>query len=109
MRLLNSALLDSIMTRKIVTLENAVNDANRSSHKTRLASWITKAEIEIEALKKFIRLRHAILEMKQATVAEIRSYQRPPLTVKHVMMATFTILGESDKRIQVNTLFRARI
>lgn len=107
--LLNSGLRDAIMRRNIGTLEKAINDANKSSHQTTLESWIKKAEVEMESLTRFNRFGHAILEMKQATISEIRSYKRPPIAVERVMMATFKLLGEREEWIQVYCMLSSLI
>lgn len=48
-----------------------------------------------------IPCRSEILELKQSTVAEIRSYQNPPPVVHTVMTATFLILGHKEKETKV--------
>jgi len=46
-------------------------------------------------------MRAKIEELKQATIAEIRSYSDPPASVGEVMRATFLLLGESHADMQV--------
>ena len=52
-------------------------------------------------LRKIQRIRAEILELKQSTVAEIRSYQNPPPVVHTVMTATFLVLGHKEKETKV--------
>ena len=47
-------------------------------------------------------MRAKIEELKQATIAEIRSYSDPPESVGEVMRATFLLLGESYADMQVS-------
>ena len=47
-------------------------------------------------------MRKKIEELKQPTIAEIKSYSDPPSSVGEVMKATFLLLGESYNDIQVN-------
>ena len=46
-------------------------------------------------------MRAKIEELKQSTIAEIKSYSDPPASVGEVMKATFLLLGESYNDIQV--------
>ena len=52
-------------------------------------------------LRRLERIRAEILELKQSTVAEIRSYQKPPPIVHTVMTATFLLLGHPEKETKV--------
>ena len=52
-------------------------------------------------LRRLERIRAEILELKQSTVAEIRSYQKPPLVVHQVMTGTFVLLGHKAKEMKV--------
>ena len=51
-------------------------------------------------LKPLLRMRAKIEELKQSTIAEIRSYSDPPSSVGEVMRATFLLLGESYSDMQ---------
>ena len=56
-------------------------------------------------LKKFedmLRMRKKIEDLKQSTIAEIKSYSDPPASVGEVMTATFILLGEDYKKLQVS-------
>ena len=55
-------------------------------------------------LRRLERIRAEILELKQSTVAEIRSYQKPPPIVHTVMTGTFLLLGNSEKETKASTL-----
>lgn len=66
-----------------------------------MAKELIEANQILVRLRKIQRIRSEILELKQSTVAEIRSYQNPPPVVHTVMTATFLILGhkESDTKV----------
>ena len=55
-------------------------------------------------LRRLERIRAEILELKQSTVAEIRSYQKPPAIVHTVMTGTFLLLGNSEKETKVSIM-----
>ena len=46
-------------------------------------------------------MRAKIEELKQPTIAEIKSYSDPPASVGDVIKATFLLLGESFNDLQV--------
>ena len=56
-------------------------------------------------LRRLERIRAEILELKQSTVAEIRSYQKPPPTVHTVMTGIFLLLGNSEKETKAGILY----
>ena len=53
----------------------------------------------IRKFEEIIKMRLEIEKLKQSTIAEIRSMGAPPSQVKDVMMATFLLLGESQKTV----------
>ena len=53
-------------------------------------------------LRRLERIRAEILELKQSTVAEIRSYQKPPAIVHTVMTGTFLLLGNSERETKAS-------
>jgi len=38
-----------------------------------------------------------VLELSQTVIAELKSYSQPPALVHHVMIATFLLLGTSER------------
>ena len=46
-----------------------------------------------------------VVNMKQATISEMRSYDRPPIVVEKVIRATFTVLGDNQSAIDVLYLY----
>ena len=67
-----------------------------------LAKELVEANQILARLRKIQRIRSEILELKQSTVAEIRSYQAPPPAVHTVMTATFLILGHKESETKVS-------
>ncbi|CAH1258088.1 Hypp1961 [Branchiostoma lanceolatum] len=51
---------------------------------------------QAEKIKRLEKLRHAVLQMNQATVSEIRNYSHPPQLVHQIMVATYLLLGVKE-------------
>ena len=86
--------LNKAMTsRQLKQLESAINMVKRSGFEVQLAKELIEANKVLLQLRRLERIRAEILELKQSTVAEIRSYQKPPPIVHKVMTGTFLILG----------------
>ena len=62
-----------------------------------------EAKQVLESLARMERLQQAILNMDQATMSEIKSYNKPPDGVHDIMRATFLMLGEHEGKTQVHT------
>ena len=54
-----------------------------------------------EHLQGIEKIRHAILNLDQRTIAEIKSYSQPPEPVHHVMAAVYVLLGEPEENLKV--------
>lgn len=87
--------------RELEELEKAINAIKKHGLEVPLAKELGEASKLLTRLKRLERIRHEILELKQATVAEIRSYQNPPAVVHKVMTATFLLLGHQEKETKV--------
>ncbi|XP_046327334.2 vicilin-like seed storage protein At2g18540 isoform X1 [Haliotis rufescens] len=83
--------------REIEELEQAMNFVKKNGFEAQLAGEMQEANQMLSRLKRLERIRHEILELKQSTVAEIRSYSKPPLVVHTVMTVTLLILGHKEK------------
>ena len=92
-----------MIKREIEEIENAIETVKRYGFELQLAKEISKANQLLVRLRRLERIQHEILELKQSTVAEIRSYQSPPLAVHTVMIVTFLLLGykETETKVQV--------
>ena len=89
--------------REIEELEKAINIIKKNGLEVQLARELRDANEILARLRKIQRIRSEILELKQSTVAEIRSYQKPPPVVHTVMTATFLILGHQEKETKVSS------
>lgn len=79
-----------------------MNSISGTSLKRQLGSHVTaKAEAMRSRLRRLKRLRHAVLEMDQKTISEMRSYPKPPQAVHGVMAATFLLLGNKESELKV--------
>ena len=87
--------------RQLKELENAINYVKRNGFEVQLAKELIEANKILLQLRRLERIRAEILELKQSTVAEIRSYQKPPPIVHKVMTATFLVLGHKEKETKV--------
>ncbi|CAD5117739.1 DgyrCDS6485 [Dimorphilus gyrociliatus] len=87
--------------RELKALEKAIAYVKRSGFEMELAHELLEANRILLQLRRLERIRAEILELKQSTVAEIRSYQKPPEIVHVVMTGTFLILGHKEKETKV--------
>eukprot|EP00058_Branchiostoma_floridae_P022282 XP_002607772.1 hypothetical protein BRAFLDRAFT_117319 [Branchiostoma floridae] len=87
------ALVDAMKKRKLPDLEKAV----------------TAVEEGRVRLKRLERLRQEVQNLKQSTVAEIRSYSKPPAAVHQVMIATYLLLGNPEKETKNWKLIQALV
>ena len=55
--------------------------------------------------EKNFRLKHDILKMNAATMAEVRNYPQPPPVVHEVMIATTLLLGDEEELSRVSNPF----
>ncbi|KAI8508799.1 hypothetical protein Bbelb_138980 [Branchiostoma belcheri] len=68
--------------------------------KNELQKDLNEAKRVLDAVLHLESLRHKIMAMNQATVAELKTYNQPPPAVNQVMMATFLLLGNSKAQIK---------
>ncbi|XP_064626175.1 apical junction molecule-like [Lineus longissimus] len=90
----------SCIKRKLNDLEKAINYVKNNGFDIQLATEMVEANKLLIQLKRLERIRAEILDLKQSTVAEIRSYQKPPAAVHTVMTATFLLLGHKEKEMK---------
>ncbi|KAL5261344.1 hypothetical protein ACHWQZ_G007143 [Mnemiopsis leidyi] len=96
-RQLENACLD----RSIDDIEIAIEKIKSGGFEVILAKEVNDAEILLKRLKRLEFLKRQVMELKQQTIAELKSYSQPPPVVKFVMTATFLILGHSAKEIKL--------
>lgn len=90
--------------REIDELAKAIETVKKHGFEVELAKELLEANQLLSRLRRLERIRHEILELKQATVAEIRSYQNPPPVVHTVMTCTFLLLGHKEKETKVGSV-----
>ena len=88
-------------SRQLKALEEAINYVKRNGFEMQLSKELLEANKILLQLRRLERIRAEILELKQSTVAEIRSYQKPPPVVHTVMTSTFLLLGHKEKETRV--------
>ena len=87
--------------REIEEIERAMAFVRKHGFEVELAREMASAGKVLGRLRRLERIRHEILELKQSTVAEIRSYTNPPPIVHTVMTAVFLLLGHAEKETKV--------
>lgn len=87
--------------RELKALEKAISYVKRNGFEMELSHELLEANRILLQLRRLERIRAEILELKQSTVAEIRSYQKPPEIVHVVMTGTFLLLGHKEKETKV--------
>ena len=92
--------------REIEDLEKAMAYVRKHGFEVELSREMIEANKVLGHLRRLERIRHEILELKQSTVAEIRSYQTPPVLVHTVMTGTFLLLGhkESETKVEIRMI-----
>lgn len=79
-------------------LKAALKKVKAKGVEDRMEREVTIAKGLLERLKKLQRLLHAVLDLDQSTIAEIRGYGNPPPIVHTVMMSTLLLLGHWEEQ-----------
>lgn len=87
--------------RNLKQLESACDAAEKHQLQKKLGLQLKMAVKVRDQLRRLEKLRHAIMNLDQKTIAEIKSYAKPPEGVHKVMIATFLLLGNSEKELKV--------
>ena len=96
-----SDLISAMEKRKLEDLEKAIDFVKKNGFEAAMPEEMVKANKMLLSLKRLKRLKDEILNLKQSTVAEIRSYSKPPKAVHRVMIGTYLLLGNKEKSLQV--------
>lgn len=94
---LRTELQIAIREKDSIKLKAALKKVEKSKCEDRVAREVAVAKQLLERIRKLQKLLHAILDMEQSTIAEMRSYAKPPAIVKRVMMATLLLLGHFEE------------
>ncbi|XP_078684262.1 uncharacterized protein LOC144917815 [Branchiostoma floridae x Branchiostoma belcheri] len=90
-------LTKAIKTRNRDQLQAALKAAQ--PFRKELRKHTKEAKEILNKIKRLENLRHEIMDMNQATIAEIKTYNNPPPAVYKVMMATFLLLGNTMAQV----------
>ncbi|XP_077982721.1 uncharacterized protein LOC144437614 [Glandiceps talaboti] len=91
-------MLRSAMERRhLEDLDKAIEYVKKKGFDVHLPHRMIEANKMLLRLKRLKRLRDEIMNLKQSTVAEIRSYQKPPKVVHQIMIGTYLLLGVGEK------------
>ena len=93
---------DAIKRRHLKTLDKAIDNGHRSRFKQKLTKPIQEAEGVRDHLKHLNIIAHDILDMKQETISELRSYKVPQMIICDIMKSTFLMLGQDERTLEVN-------
>ena len=101
-KLLFPDIAEAIARKDLDLLERTMNSLSGTSMKRQLGNLASDAEAMRSRLRRLKRLKHAVLEMDQKTISEMRSYPKPPQAVHGVMAATFLLLGNKEQDLKVS-------
>ena len=99
-----AALSDAIQSHNIIRLEDAIAMAEEDDLDGLLSVRLDLAYSFLEQLYRLQRLRHSVLDLNQTTIAEMKSYTKPPEVVHEVMKATFIVLGDDCDFLEVTSI-----
>lgn len=99
--LCHTGLQRAMVARQLPQLEKSIQFVKHNGFEVTLSRELIEANKILQQLRRLERIRAEILELKQSTVAEIRSYQKPPKIVHTVMTSTFLLLGHRERETKV--------
>ena len=97
---LGKNLKEACQGRNLERLEKSIKDVKNSGLEQYYSVELSEGERLANRLRRLERIRQEILELKQSTISEIRSYQNPPPAVHQVMIATYLLLGYTEKPLK---------
>ncbi|XP_052220945.1 hillarin-like isoform X2 [Dreissena polymorpha] len=95
----------AINRRNLQALEIAIKQGHKSRFNDKLSRLIEDAEELRNHIMHLIKVAHDILEMKQSTISELRSYKSPPNIIFDIMRSTFLMLGETSEQLEFQFVF----
>ena len=95
------AITSAMRDHDIANLEADIMAAQNAGMDGKLVIDLEKAKEYLAQLKRLEELRQPVLAVHHITVAEIRSYDKPPPVVHQVMVATLMLLGDKENRMKV--------
>lgn len=98
---LGNNLKEACKGRNLERVEKAIKDVKKAGLEQYYSVELSEGERLASRLRRLERIRQEILELKQSTISEIRSYQNPPPAVHQVMIATYLLLGYKEKPLKI--------
>jgi len=93
-------MLHQALARKDHAFENKLKGHNLAKDKE-LSDLINKANDLLLLFEQVERMKSIVMQLKQPTISEVRSYSHPPAAIRNVMEATFILLGEDKTAMKV--------
>lgn len=97
---LGKELKEASLGRNLERLDKAIKNVRKAGLDEFYRLDLTEAEKVANRLRRLERIRQEILELKQSTISEIRSYQNPPPAVHQIMIATYLLLSYKEKPLK---------
>ncbi|XP_078616756.1 uncharacterized protein LOC144885026 isoform X2 [Branchiostoma floridae x Branchiostoma japonicum] len=91
------ALQKAMSLRNLQALEAAITAVQRAGVEDKVKHEINRANKLLLSLRQLDKLKQEVLKLRQSTVSEIRSYNKPHPAVKTVMTAVYLLLGTREK------------
>ena len=89
--------------RNLQALEAAITAVQRAGVEDKVKHEINRANKLLLSLRQLDKLKQEVLKLRQSTVSEIRSYNKPHPAVKTVMTAVYLLLGTREKDTEVTS------
>ncbi|XP_066272930.1 M protein, serotype 2.1-like isoform X1 [Branchiostoma lanceolatum] len=97
---LKAALDKAISNRQLSKIGTVLAEIKKRGLQDVMSNEVARANKMLILIKQMDKLRQEVLNIKQSTIAEIRSYKNASEPVHKVMTATFLLLGENEKDIK---------
>ena len=97
------------MRRHEQTLEQAIKDVENSQFKKALQPNTNKARDMLSNIKSLEMHCHPVQNLTTSTISEIANFANPPRDVHDTMIATYLLLGEPRKKLEVSITLSHRI
>ncbi|XP_035665094.1 uncharacterized protein LOC118408404 isoform X2 [Branchiostoma floridae] len=97
---LKAALDKAISNRQVSKIGSVLTEIKKKGLQDVMSSEVARANKMLILIKQMDKLRQEVMNIKQSTIAEIRSYKNASEPVHKVMTATFLLLGEHEKDIK---------
>ena len=97
----STELTEAMSKRDLPKLDRSITAAERGGFQKNLGLQLAMAKRILEQLQRIEKYRHAVMELDNKTIAELKAYNNPPKPVHDVMAATFLLLGHSETEVLV--------